>query len=50
MLLEKVCTKCDFLLPVEQFNKKVTAKDGRQSYCKACSKECNAATALEDKP
>lgn len=34
----KVCTKCGIEKLTEEFSKKATAKDGRQSQCKKCAK------------
>ena len=33
----KVCTKCRKKKPVEEFYRKKTAKDGRQSWCRVCA-------------
>ena len=35
----KVCSKCGRELPLSEFYKKSTSKDGLQSYCKECSKK-----------
>lgn len=32
----KVCPHCKQVKPVEAFNRKRAAKDGKQSYCRAC--------------
>ena len=32
----KHCAKCGKLKPAEEFNRRQSAKDGRQSYCRAC--------------
>ena len=33
----KVCLKCGQELPISEFSKKATAKDGLQCYCKKCN-------------
>jgi superfamily II helicase len=35
----KVCSKCGQELPVSEFNKNKTNKDGLQNMCKRCAKE-----------
>lgn len=37
--MEKICTKCKVLKPLEDFNKKKASKDGVQSHCRLCEKE-----------
>lgn len=32
----KHCVKCGKIKPAEEFNRRTTSKDGRQSYCRAC--------------
>lgn len=34
----KKCAKCGRELPLDEFNRSTSAKDGRQSYCKECKK------------
>ena len=34
----KHCQKCGKLKPVEEFNRRTSAKDGLQSYCRACQR------------
>ena len=36
---EKFCRKCGRMLPIEMFNINRRNSDGRQSYCKECSKK-----------
>lgn len=36
LLLEKQCTKCKQMLPVKMFCKKMTSKDGLDSWCRSC--------------
>ena len=33
----KVCRKCGQELPISEFTRKATAKDGLQCYCKTCN-------------
>lgn len=40
-MTEKICVKCNKLLPIECFSKNRTTKDGYQTYCKQCCKEYN---------
>lgn len=42
----KHCEKCRQLKPAEQFNRRSDAKDGKQSYCRACQHGYN----LEHEP
>lgn len=37
----KHCQKCGNLKPVEQFNRRTSAKDGKQSYCRNCQRGYN---------
>ncbi len=34
----KICGRCNVCKPCGEFNKKATAKDGRQSYCRECNR------------
>jgi len=35
----KLCRRCDETKPHEEFGQSLTAKDGRQSWCKPCMRE-----------
>lgn len=37
----KVCRKCGRELPITEFARKSTAKDGLQSYCKQCNNKAS---------
>lgn len=39
----KLCKKCLTVKPVSEFNKKTSAADGLQTYCRSCSSIHNAA-------
>lgn len=41
----KVCLKCGRELPLSEFYKKLTSKDGLQSYCKHCSSQSSVESA-----
>lgn len=32
----KHCSKCGKIKPAEEFNRRSSSKDGKQSYCRAC--------------
>jgi hypothetical protein len=36
--MNKVCSTCNEVKPLEDFHKRTAAKDGRQSVCKDCNK------------
>jgi Recombination endonuclease VII len=38
VMMDKGCTKCGEILPLDRFNKNKSAKDGLQYWCKACTK------------
>ena len=40
---EKTCIRCGLTLPLLQFYQFKGGKDGRQSYCKSCSREVHKA-------
>jgi hypothetical protein len=49
-ITHKICKKCNQNLSVSEYNKKSDAKDGFQSYCKACKKnEINQKKENKDK-
>jgi len=37
---EKECKKCNQIYPVDNFHNKADTIDGKQSYCKDCTKDC----------
>lgn len=37
----KTCIKCHKAKPLDEFYNQKDGKDGKGSYCKKCSKECN---------
>jgi hypothetical protein len=37
----KVCSKCGQELPISEFTRKATAKDGLQCYCKKCNSKAS---------
>ena len=36
--MNKICTKCTLVKPIDEFAKKCSSKDGRRSECKQCNK------------
>lgn len=47
MKLNKKCTKCSIVKPIDQFHKSLRYKDGYNYWCKSCS---NQAKKLSVKP
>lgn len=45
----KVCRKCGQELPISEFTRKATAKDGLQCYCKKCNSKVTAEYARKRK-
>jgi hypothetical protein len=45
----KVCRKCGQELPISEFTRKATAKDGLQYYCKKCNSKATAEYARKRK-
>jgi hypothetical protein len=39
--MEKLCIKCNFIKPIEEFSKHCRRKDGHSSQCKECQKKYN---------
>ena len=37
----KHCAKCGKVKPAEEFNRRQTSKDGKQSYCRSCQRGYN---------
>jgi hypothetical protein len=45
----KVCRKCGEELPISEFTRKATAKDGLQCYCKKCNSKATTEYARKRK-
>ncbi|MBS1690763.1 MAG: hypothetical protein JST91_00830 [Actinobacteria bacterium] len=44
---EKRCTKCDTVKPVEEFNRRASARDGLHPHCRKCQQLANTAYRAE---
>jgi RNA polymerase subunit RPABC4/transcription elongation factor Spt4 len=37
----KICARCGEEKSVDDFNRRSSSRDGRQSYCKTCGRDCS---------